>query len=296
MGITQPSAALAPLRPGLAAFSLVLCWLAGCGTTEGPLLRARDAGPFLVTDAGLPLTAAGGSGTPDLRVRPGMRLQYQISGTLELEVAADVYVIDLFDTRREQVAALHASGRVALAYFSAGSFEPWRADADDFPAAALGESLQGYPDERWLDPRSAQVRALMRARMVQARDKGFDGVLPGSLGAYRAASSFPLSEANQLDYDAFLAREARALGLTCGLSGDFALAAGLEPVYDWAIGFGCLAADDCERLTPFVERGKAVFDLETSGEPGALCPRAQALGISAAWKRASYDAWSAGCP
>jgi len=289
----QPRAALVA--------ALGLLWLASCGVTQGALLHARDASPEpdagAAADAGgaqaMPPTAAS---DPDLRVRPGMRLHYQISGALDLTPAADVYVTDLFDTRPEQVSALHMSGRLAMAYYSAGSFEPWRADAADFPSSALGGTLADYPDERWLDIRSPSVRAIMRVRLMRARDKGFDGVLAGSLGAYRADSGLALSEADQLDFDQFLAREARALGLTPGLSGDFALAAQLVAAHDWAVAFGCLAADECERLRPFLDRDKAVFDLETSGELSELCPRARALGIMAARKNPSYDAWSKACP
>jgi hypothetical protein len=191
---------------------------------------------------------------------------------------------------------LHADGRIALAYFSAGSFEPWRPDADSFQDRAVGSPLSGYPNENWLDIRSANVRATMRARLALARDKGFDGVFPGALSGYRADSGFALSEADQLDYDRFLASEARALGLTPGLSGDFMFAEQLVDAYDWAIAFGCLAADNCEQLRPLLERRKAVFDFETSGDLNALCPRAQMLGIVTALKRQSYDAWSKACP
>jgi hypothetical protein len=225
-----------------------------------------------------------------------MRLQYQITGDLNFAITADAYVSDLFDTEASQVAALHAAGRIALAYFSAGSFEPWRPDMNSFQDRAVGSPLAGYPNENWLDIRSANVRTVMQARLVLARDKGFDGVFPGALSGYRANSGFPLNEADQLDYDRFLASEARTLGLTPGLSGDFMFAEQLGDAYDWAIAFGCLAANSCDQLRPLVDRRKAVFDFETSGDLTELCPRAQALGIVAALKRQNYDAWTKACP
>jgi hypothetical protein len=254
----------------------------GCGVTEGPLLRARDA-DVPEMDAGV-------------LVGKSMRLHYQVSGEPELEAAADVFVIDLFDTETAQVARLHAAGRVVLAYFSAGSFEPWRSDSDEFQARTLGSALANYPDERWLDVRSPSVRGIMQARLELARDKGFDGVFPGSLGGYRADTGFALSEADQLAFDRFLSSQARALGLSPGLSGDFALSEALADAFDWAIASGCLAADSCGLLRPLLERSKAVFDLETTGELSALCARAQTLGIGLLLKRPGFDAWSRSCP
>lgn len=230
------------------------------------------------------------------RVVSGMRLHYQITGTPQLDAAAELFVLDLFDTEAADLAALHARGRVAIAYLSAGSLEPWRPDADDFPEQAIGSRLASYPNESWLDIRADSVRTIMHKRLQLARDKGFDGIYPGSLDAYRSQSGFTLSESDQLDYDRFLATEARALGLSPGLSGDFMLGTQLIDAFDWAIAFGCFAADSCTRLTPWVERRKPVFDLELEGELSELCPRADALGLSVVLKQPGFDAWSKSCP
>jgi hypothetical protein len=225
-----------------------------------------------------------------------MRLHYQITGTPQLDAASELFVLDLFDTDPDELAVLHARGRVAVAYLSAGSLEPWRPDADDFPEQAIGSRLSGYPSESWLDIRDPGVRALMQKRLQLARDKGFDGIYPGALNAYRSQSGFTLGERDQLDYDRFLASEARALGLSPGLSGDFMLGAQLVDAFDFAIAFGCFAAGSCERLQPWVERNKPVFDLELEGDLSELCAMADALGISVILKQPDFDAWSRSCP
>lgn len=279
-----------------------------CGTTEGLLLRAADssaqdpaatspedagsARELVVPDA----AAATSQDTGGPRVAPGMRLHYQITGAPALDANADLFVLDLFDTQASQLATLHTRGRIVIAYLSAGSLEPWRSDAEDFPEQAVGSELADYPNERWLDIRDVSVRALMQARLQLARDKGFDGVFPGALDAYRNQSGFALSEADQLDYDRFLARTASALGLSPGLSGDFMLSAQLIDHFDWAIAIGCMAADSCDRLSPWVAAAKPVFDLELQGELNDVCERARALGIVAVMKRPSFDAWSRACP
>jgi hypothetical protein len=306
-------------RTPLPAASVVvaLLALAACGATEGPLLHARDAGGSPADEAFPPAAgegapspidaappAAGEGGTPsvpmepprDPRVRAGMSLHYQVSGERNLEADAQVFVFDLFNTEASEIEALHARGRVVIAYLSAGSFEPWRPDANEFPASVRGAKLSGYPNENWLDLRAPEVRAVMKRRLARAKDKGFDGIFPGALGAYRRETGFPLTETDQLDYDRFLAAEARALGLTPGLSGDFEFAEQLASAFDWAIAIGCFAAMSCERLAPLVARDIPVFNLETEGDLAALCAQAKALGIVTVMKRPGFDAWSRTCP
>jgi len=277
----------------------VMSVVAACGSTDGPLLRALSAGDAAAGDA---LAQAGAEPSPSgdsMLIRPGMRLHYQLTGEPSVDAAAQVFVIDLFDAEPAQVATLRAgaaAGRIAIAYLSAGSFEPWRPDIAQFPDSVVGTRLGAYPDEKWLDVRAQAVRDVMQARLRLARDKGFDGVLPGALGAYRSDSGFPLTQADQLDYDRFLSSEARALGLSPGLSGDFLLARELAGAFDWAIAFGCLAADSCGALQPLVEQHKAVFNLEVDGDLNELCARAEPLGITTILKRPTFDAWSRSCP
>ncbi|HET8933268.1 MAG TPA: endo alpha-1,4 polygalactosaminidase [Polyangiales bacterium] len=278
-----------------------------CGTTEGLLLRAADAGAAATSDPAVaepgdvpvsepPTVTTTSPDAGSARVASGMRLHYQITGAPAVDADADVFVLDLFDAQAIELATLHARGRIVMGYLSAGSLEPWRPDADNFPERAIGSELSGYPNESWLDIRDASVRALMRERLKLAREKGFDGVFPGALDAYRNQSGFALSERDQLDYDRFLASEARALGLSPGLSGDFMLSAQLSDHFDWAIAIGCIAAGSCERLQPFIQQAKPVFDLELEGELNTVCEKAKALGITLLMKRPSFDAWSRTCP
>jgi hypothetical protein len=269
--------------------------LGACSVTEGPLLeridaRAADAGADAAHDASgrTPLAAA---------VRPNMSLQYQISAELDTRVDVQLFVSDLFDTSAQQVAALHAAGRLAMAYVSVGSLERWREDADQFPRAAVGATLAAYPDEAWLDIRQAEVRALMQARFDLARRKGFDGLFVSTLGGYNAPNGFELTRADELDYTLFLADAAHDRSLSIGLSGDFELSPQLVRAYDWAIAIGCIAADSCVQLAPLQAAGLAVFDLEIEGvDHDGACKRAAAYAIPITFKRPEYDAFRSTCP
>ena len=79
-----------------------------------------------------------------------------------------------FDTAA--VNAIHAAGGKAICYVSAGTWENWRVDANQFPASVLG-SKNGWPGEKWLDIRQTSVLLpIMEARVQKCRQAGFDGV------------------------------------------------------------------------------------------------------------------------
>ena len=48
-------------------------------------------------------------------------------------------------------------GLKPVCYFSAGSAEDWRPDFRQFPAAAIGRAMDGWPGESWVDIRRADV-------------------------------------------------------------------------------------------------------------------------------------------
>ena len=94
---------------------------------------------------------------------PGTSWQWQLSGTIDTSVAVQMYDIDLFDAPQSVIDELRGKGVVVICYFSAGSWEDWRPDKDDFPAEVLGNTLSGWSDERWLDIRQIE---LLRPQLV----------------------------------------------------------------------------------------------------------------------------------
>jgi hypothetical protein len=251
--------------------------------------------------AALLLTAASGRATPAAPARwsppPATSWQWQLTGTLDLNVNAAMFDIDLFDTPASTVAALHARGRRAICYLSAGTWENWRPDAGRFPAEVLGNVVSGWPDERWLDIRRLDVLApIMEARLNQCRDKGFDGVEPDNVDGYANRSGFPLSAADQIRYNRWLAEAAHARGLSVGLKNDLEQIPQLVDVFDWALAEQCFEYDECERLQPFVAARKAVFVAEYKTPASAFCPRAVAMGFNAMRKNLSLNAFREACP
>ena len=234
---------------------------------------------------------------------PGVSWQWQIDGeAIDTSIDVDMYDIDLFEVTDAELSTLKADGRVVICYFSAGSYEEWRDDADDFPMAALGDPLDGWPGERWLDVRDPGVRAVQAARLDLAAERGCDGVEPDNVDGYANASGFPLKGADQLDYNLWLATEAHARGLSIGLKNDLDQVGDLLGAFDWALNEECAAYDECALLSPFIDSGKAVFNVEYVDDKAeganlaaAVCADALGLGFSTLIKEWDLGPWRLPC-
>ncbi|HFD11698.1 MAG TPA: endo alpha-1,4 polygalactosaminidase [Crenotrichaceae bacterium] len=188
--------------------------------------------------------------------------QLQLQGAVNTNHDADLYDVDLFDTSTALIQQLHASAKKVVCYFSAGSYEKWRTDADQFEAADLGKPLDGWPGERWLDVRSDNVREIMRNRLDLAVQKGCDGVDPDNMDGYTNNPGFSFTAKDQLAYNKLIASEAHSRNLAVGLKNDLDQVKELASVYDFAVNEQCFQYNECDLLTPFIALGKAVLNVE----------------------------------
>ena len=202
---------------------------------------------------------------------------WQLSGKLQTPDRL-VYDIDLFDNSAATIGNLKSRGRIVVCYFSAGSWEDWRADASQFPQAALGAPLDGWPGERWLDIRNPQVRELMARRMQLAKAKGCDALEPDNVDGYSNGNGLNLTEADQLDYNRWLSRQAHALDLAIALKNAVELVPQLVNDFDFALNESCYAYKECDAYRLFRQQGKAVFIAEYRTLNKSLCSKAAADG------------------
>lgn len=229
----------------------------------------------------------------------GATFQIQFDGPLDLAVDAALYEIDGLDSEAATVAALHAAGRKAICYVNAGAWEEWRDDAGLFPVSVIGNDYAGWPGERWLDIRQIDLLApLLRARFDNCAAKGFDAIDPDNLDGYANDTGFPLTADEQLQFNRFLAAEAHRRGMSIALKNDFAQAADLAAYFDFAVAESCFHYGECFLLAPFIQRGKAVLDIEyveTGMTPETFCSAASEQKISAILKYRRLDAWRVSC-
>lgn len=276
--------------------------LDGLGAVGDRLRLVACLGVLLLATLG----ATGGSCNPALpppvacpscyRPPPETSWQWQLTTPVDLSVEAAIYDIDLFDNDAAVVAELHTAGRKAICYVSAGSAENWRPDYGAFPASVLGRPLDGWPGERWLDVRQLDVLGpILEARLDLCAAKGFDGVELDNVDGWENATGFPLSSADQIQYNAFLANAAHIRGLSVALKNDLGQVSALLPYFDWALVEECFRYSECEKTRPFLDAGKAVMEVEYVLDPAVFCPQASALGLNAMRKHLALDAYRIPC-
>jgi hypothetical protein len=217
--------------------------------------------------------------------------QWQLQGPIDTSIPASVYELDGFDTSAKVVKRLHAQGRKVICYLDVGSWESYRPDRDEFPKSVRGKRYQGFPDERWLDIRRiGKLARPLKGRFDLCRSKGFDAVEPDNVNGFTNPTGFPLTAADQLRFNRWVARQVHRRGMSVALKNDPEQAKQLLDRFDFAVVEQCFQYDECGRFSPFVEAGKAVFEAEYELDPSEYCTRAKALDFSSIGK--SYDLYA----
>lgn len=266
----------------IAVLTIPMVAILGCG-----LLESLPAGGSMGTGGD-----DGSSASSDAWVRPAAnaswqwQLQPDANGAINTSYDVDLYDIDLFDAPTSVIEQLHADGRIVIAYFSAGTFEGFRDDAGEFASGELGKPLDDFPDEKWIDIRSENVRRIMLARLDLASRKGFDGVEPDNVTGFENDTGFDLSADDQLAFNRFIAEESHRRGLSVGLKNDLQQIPALVGDFDFAVNEECHEFDECDAYRPFIDAGKPVFNAEyadvfvdDSSRRAAMCEMARSSGL-----------------
>ena len=228
---------------------------------------------------------------------PGIKTWHIQFNPTPTNLISDVeyWTIDLFDVPAETMQSLDENVFV-MCYFSAGSWEDWRTDADQFPAECLGNS-NGWPGEKWLDTRCEEVREIMKARIDLGIQKGCDGFDPDNMDAYGNANGVGLTEGDAIDYYGFLADYVHSQGKQIGLKNALTIIDDVLPKMDWAMNEQCFQYNECGYLQQVLNDGKPVFHLEYGrlSKANQVCPQANVLGFSTLIKKVGLDAFEIPC-
>ncbi|HSP97086.1 MAG TPA: endo alpha-1,4 polygalactosaminidase [Candidatus Dormibacteraeota bacterium] len=281
-------------------------------------------------------TNAGPCWTPPLQTRwqyqlEGKRNRYVASGGINVAacfppftggpcVTPDVFDIDLyvdsnltgegvFVVNTAAVDAIHARGRRAICYLSAGDVETFRPDYQAFVDfdAQCGHCLIGnpfsrtFPDEFWANVNNDQgqqdfLLQIVGQRVQACAAAGFDGVELDVVDAYAQGATvtgWDISAAIQLEYNQRLANLVHGYGLTVALKNDLGQLAELLPYFDYAINEQCFQYDECfDNPAPgyaaWVAAGKAVFQVEYRRSPRRFCAAANAANFNAIRKSGGF--------
>jgi hypothetical protein len=288
-------------RFALLAVVLSLAGLGACLGVDEPMAHERDEN--VGRDTPITPSCRGRACTVPLpetawHPQPGMTWQWQLTGTVNTTYDVDAYDIDGFDNDTAVVDSIHDTGAKAICYISAGSWENWRSDAQDFPNYVKGRK-NGWPGEKWLDIRQIDVlRPIMAKRMNMCVSKGFDAIEPDNIDGYANRTGFPLTYQDQLAYNRMLASEAHERGLAVALKNDTEQVPDLVGDFDFAVVEECYKYDECSAYSPFIKAGKPVLQAEYTNNGTTLsqfCPRSKRLGFSGILKRLSLGEWRRSC-
>lgn len=281
-------------RWGLPAAAVIggalLVLLSGAG-------HARGGPAGAITHAAAAAAPAAGISRRPRRWIPGPRTtwQWQLTTPVDQSVSAQMFDIDLFDNSAAVVAALHRRGAHVICYLDAGTYENFRGDAHRFPGSVLGRS-NGWPGEKWLDIRRLTVlEPIMRTRFQMCKRKGFDGVEADNVDGYQNPTGFPLTGAQQLTYNRWLAGTAHSLGLSIALKNDLDQAGQLQSSFDYALDEQCFQYSECDKMRPFVTAHKAVFEVEYQLPTSGFCASANQNGFMSMRKNLNLDASRQAC-
>jgi hypothetical protein len=240
----------------------------------------------------------------------GATWDYPISGSYDSTDprGIDVIGIDLFDNNETVFYGLQANGAKVICYFSAGTSEDWRPDYKDFAPAVLGENLDAWPGERYVDIRSEVVRNIMSKRLDLAADKGCGGVDPDNVDGYSENNGFNLTQEDAVDYINFLASSAQARNLSIGLKNVPELVPWVINLMQWAIVEECIKDKFCYGFVPFIRQRKPVFNVEYPKKDRSndkdvpqkvfdqVCDNVNTRGFSTIIKNLELDTWIGSCP
>ncbi len=211
----------------------------------------------------------------------GSTWYWQLDGPINTSRDADVYDIDLEKTPKSVIDELHKKGKKVICYINVGAWENFRADSNKFPKDVIGNQLNGWIDERWLDIKHFnKFKDIIEKRFDMAAKKGCDAIEPDNIDAYIHDTGFNISYEDQIVYNKWLANEAHKRNLSIGLKNDVDQVNELVNYFDFAINEECFKYNECEKLLPFIKNGKAVFHVEYDIEPNIFCKTTLAMGFS----------------
>lgn len=234
----------------------------GLGAGLGIGLNSGDDDDDSGSDGGIDTT------TPintTVKWQPAVATKWQIvlkNAINDTSVDAPIYDIDLFDNEASIIDKLHGMGRKVICYFSAGTYEDWRDDKDEFDKADLGKNLDDWPGEKWVNVTSPKIHKIMQTRLDLAVKKGCDGVDPDNIDGYDNDNGLGLTKTMATNYVNWLASESHQRGLSIGLKNGGDIISSVIANMQWCVNEQCAQYNECDTYAAFVEAGKPVFQIE----------------------------------
>ncbi|KAF2425552.1 hypothetical protein EJ08DRAFT_663608 [Tothia fuscella] len=261
------------------------------------VVRAEDLDPDSTFTLGNESETAESYQAPSNLWQPkvGERWQIILNSTILLHVPLEpqnvkIWEIDLFDTPKTTIDALHDVGVKVICYFSGGTAEDWRPDYASFKTEDKGACLPRWVGERYIDVRKQGIFDVIKARIKLAKEKGCDAIDPDNIDVFSAnGGGFRprISKRDTVAYFRRLAREAAAQGISTGLKNAQSMLEDVWADIQFAVNEECSSERDCNIYRNFLSPrrtsgrngrggtqriGKPVFHIEYTAESMAGGP------------------------
>ncbi|KAJ3124867.1 hypothetical protein HK100_011081 [Physocladia obscura] len=213
----------------------------------------------------------------------GTGFQYQLVGALNASVPVSVYDVDIAavdnpvsiaqvrtgnSTRKSNLKICRLWFKITITTVGALETDGSRADQSQFAASDLGNSYPGWPNEVFVDIRSANVRKIMAARFVAMQAAGCDGIEPDNT-AFLYTQNTGFSPGISLDDDVaylrWISAQVHSLGMAVGAKngGDvYSVQTSLVSLFDFAVVESCAAQSNCDQYNLFVAAEKPVYAVD----------------------------------
>jgi hypothetical protein len=199
---------------------------------------------------------------PTLNTTWQIVLQSPLSDTTNITPDVSVYDLDLFTNSVETFQALQKHGKKIVCYFSGGSYEPNRPDSNQFQKNDQGKVLDGWPNEKWLNLSSPNVRSIMKKRVELAISKGCDAIDPDNVDGYANKNGLGLKEKDSIDFMHFLSDEAKQYNMSIGLKNALSIIPSVLDTIHFAVNEQCAQYNECDKYSPMINKGLPVFHIE----------------------------------
>ncbi len=214
----------------------------------------------------------------------GISWQWQITGTVDTNVNAEVFDIDLFDAKDSDISALKSKNKKIICYFSV-HYEDWRSGEYNFPLSIRGNKYPDWDGEWYVNWDAPEYWPVIIKRLDLAKSRGCDGVEPDNVDQY-SGTGFSLTKAKAEQLVINLASAAHERGMAAGLKNmlDSGSVNKLSPYVEYAVNEECLQYDECDVLVSgFISQGKPVFHVEYTGGKTKMC-NSKPQGFSSIYK------------
>jgi hypothetical protein len=227
----------------------------------------------------------------------------QLTGIININTQASVFIIDLFDTDTSVIQQLKNMGKKVICNFSAGIAEKWNPDYSDFTPETLGNSAGS--GERYVDINSPKVRQIILKRFDLAHSKACDGVDIDNMDSYNTNTGFSITQDQQVEFNAVLAYAAHDRSLYAGFHNAQEIIPRLVNSFDFLNADSCFDYNECAQYQAFTMQSKPAFMIQfvpTGTEPPGVidlqkCDQANNLGISLSSLPTALDgSYFATCP